>query len=148
MRPGVGEPRKMVLYAPQRRGDPAEPAFDERDFQARETLEHAFDHEARELGRHRMRVRLVLLGVIRRPAAAGRRMTAITADMNAERQAEFLRAGVDRPITGTAERLVGARAALDLHVASDLGAALDLGDRSFSVVLPDPDRGLQPRFAV
>src|SRR5258708_12369625 len=67
--------------------------------------------------------------------------------MNAERQAEFLRAGVDRPITVTAERLVGARTDIDLHIASDLGAALDLGDRSFSVVLADQDRGLQPRFS-
>src|SRR5258708_190195 len=139
---------KMLAHPPHRRGDPAEPAFDEHDFEPREMLEHALDHEARELGRHRMRIRLVLLGVIRRPAAAGWRMTAITADMNAERQAEFLRAGVDRPITVTAERLGGARTNTGWHREPDLGASLDLGDRGFSVVLADQDRGLQPRFAV
>ena len=79
-------------------------------------------------GRHRMRVRLMLLGIVGRPAAAGRRVTAITADMNAERQVELLRKRIDRPVAAAAERLVGARRDVDLHVLADLGAALDLGD--------------------
>src|SRR5450755_3525676 len=95
-----------------------------------------------------MRIRLVLLGVIRRPTAAGRRVTAIAADMNAERQAKLLGAGIDRPITMAAERLVGARADIDLDIASKLGTALDLGNRGFGVVLPDDDRRLQARFGV
>ncbi len=94
-----------------------------------------------------MRIRLVLLGIIGRPAAAGRRVTAIAADMNAERQAEFLGARIDRPVAVAAERLVGARRDVDLHILADLGAALDLGDRRLGVVLPDQDRGLQPRLA-
>ena len=90
----------------------------------------------------------MLLGIIGRPAAAGRRVPAIAADVNAERQAEFLRACIDRPIAAAAERLVGARADVDLDVAADFRAALDLGDRELGVVLADEDRGLQPRIAV
>ncbi len=95
-----------------------------------------------------MRIRLVLLGIIRRPAAAGRCVAAIAADMDTERQAEFLGARIDRPIAMPAERLVGARADIDLHVASDLGAALDLRNRRFSVILAGQDRSLQPRVAI
>ena len=93
-------------------------------------------------------LRLVLFGVIGRPAAAGRRVAAIAADMNAERQTEFLRARVDRPVAAAAERLVGARRDVDLDVFACFGAAVDLGDRELRVVLSDQDRGLQPRIAV
>ena len=129
MRDLVAEFFKMLVHPPSRRRDPAKAAFDEDDFQFRKTLRDAFQHQACQLRRHGMRVGLMLLDIIRRPAAAGRRVTAIAADMNAERQAEFLRAFVDRPIAAAAERLVGARADIDLHVASDFCAALDLGDR-------------------
>ena len=94
-----------------------------------------------------MRIRLVLLGVIGRPAAARRRVAAIAADMDAERQAELFAAGVDRPVAVTAERLVGARRNIDLDILPDPGATLDLGDRGLGVVLPDQDRGFQPRLA-
>ncbi len=95
-----------------------------------------------------MRVRLMLLAIIGRPAAAGRRVPAIAADVNAERQAEFLRAFVDRPVAAAPQRLVGARADVDLDIAAGFGAALDLGDRELRVVLPGQDRGLQPGIAV
>src|SRR6202011_3542130 len=73
---------------------------------------------------------------------------AITADVDAKRQAELLRAGVDRPVTAASQRLVGARRNIDLHIASDPGAAIDLGNRRFRVVLSGEDRSLQPRVAV
>ena len=88
---------------------------------------------------------LMLLAIIGRPAAAGRRVAAIAADMDAERQAELLRAGIDRPVAAAAERLVGARRDVDLDVFAGLGAAVDLGDRKLRVVLPGQDRGLQAR---
>ena len=94
-----------------------------------------------------MRIRLVFLGIIRRPAAAGRRVTAIAADMNAERQAQLLGERIDRPVTVAAERLVGARRHVDLHILTDPRAALDLGDRRLGVVLPDQNGGFQPRLA-
>ena len=75
-------------------------------------------------------------------------MPAIAADVDAERQAELLRAFIDRPVAPTPERLVGARADIDLHIAADLRATLDLGDRQLRVVLTGEDRGLQPRLAV
>ncbi len=75
-------------------------------------------------------------------------MSAVAADVNAERQAELLRTRVDRPITTTSQGLVGARTDIDLHMAADLGAAFDLGDRKLGVILAGQDRGLQARFAV
>ena len=113
-----------------------------------EALGNAFEHEAGELRRHGVRVALVLLDIKGRPAAAGRRVPAIAADVNAERQAELLRARIDRPVTAPPERLVGARADVDLDVAADFRAALDLGDRKLRVVLAGEDRGLQPRIAI
>src|SRR6478609_6236733 len=148
MRHLAAEGLEMPVHAPGRRRDPAEPALDEDDLQVREAFGNAFEHEAGKLRRHGVRVRLVLLDIIRRPAAAGRRMAAIAADVDAERQAQFLRAGVDRPVAAAAERLVGAWADIDLHIAADLGAALDLGDRQLRVVLAGEDGGLQPRIAV
>src|SRR5437016_5211133 len=90
----------------------------------------------------------MLLAIIGRPAAAGRRMPAIAADVDAERQAQFLRAGIDRPVAAAAERLVGARRDVDLDVLARLGAAIDLGDGKRRVVLPAQDRGLETRVAV
>src|SRR5438270_11245763 len=98
MRHLAAEGFEMAIHAPGRRRDPAKTTLDEHDLELRETLRNAFEHEARKLRRHRMRVALVLLGVIGRPAAAGRRMPAIAADMDAERQIEFLCALIDRPI--------------------------------------------------
>src|SRR3954453_17623179 len=68
--------------------------------------------------------------------------------MNAERQPELLRLFIDRPVTMAAERLVGARRDIDLHIAAGLRTTLDFGDGGCGVVLPDQDRGLQPRIAV
>src|SRR4029453_11059600 len=97
MRHFTAERLKMPVHPPGRRRNPAKAAFDEDDFQLRETLRDAFENEAGELRRHGVRVALVLLDIIRRPAAAGRGMSAVAADMDAERQAELLRASVDRP---------------------------------------------------
>src|SRR6266478_5396832 len=140
----VAEALEMLVHSPRGRRDPAAAAFDEHDLEARETLGHAFDHQACELGCYRVRIRLVLLGVVGRPAAAGRRMTAIAADMDAKRQVKLLRARVDRPVTATSQRLVGAWTDIDLHILADLRATLDLGNGCLGVVLPDQDRGLQP----
>src|SRR3954470_3388060 len=95
-----------------------------------------------------MRIRLVLLGVKRRPAASGRCVAAIAAAMDAERQVQFLRLFIDRPVAMATERLVGARRDIDLQIAPGLGTTLDLGDGGRGVVLPDQDRSLQPRIAV
>src|SRR5450432_3905248 len=95
-----------------------------------------------------MRVRLMLLGVEGRPAAAGGCMPAIAADMNTERQTQLLRLGIDRPVAMTAERLIGARRDIDLHVAAGFRAAIDFGDGGGGIVLPDQDRGFQPRIAI
>src|SRR6201991_2888611 len=148
MRDLIAKTLEMLIHPPHRRRDPAEAAFDEDDLEPRKALRHAFDHEAGEHGRHGMRIALVFFGVIGRPAAAGRRVAAIAADVNAERQAEFLRAGVDRPIAAAAERLVGARTDVDLDVFTGLRAALEFGDRQLGVVLSDQDRGFQPGVAV
>src|SRR5262245_37253234 len=75
-------------------------------------------------------------------------MPAIAADMDADWQAQFLRAGIDRPVAAAAERLVGARRDVDLDVFAGFGAAIDLGDRKLRVVLPGQDRSLQARIAV
>src|SRR3954465_10727725 len=95
-----------------------------------------------------MRIRLMLLGIKRRPAAAGRRVAAIAAAMDAERQAQRLGLFIDRPVAMAAERLVGARRDIDLHITAGLRATLEFGDGGGGVVLPDQDRGLQPRIAV
>src|SRR4051812_7302128 len=95
-----------------------------------------------------MRIRLMLLGIERWPAAAGRRVPTIPADMDSERQAERLGSFVNRPVAVAAERLVGARRDVDLHIAPGFGAALDLGQGGRRVILPDQDGGLQPRVAV
>src|SRR5437870_3895367 len=78
--------------------------------------------------------RLVVVG---RPAAAARRVTAITADVNADGQPKLLGAGVNRPVAMAPERLVGAWRNIDLHVLAEFGAALDLGDRRLGIVLAD-----------
>src|SRR5262245_10189042 len=95
-----------------------------------------------------MRIALMLLAIIGRPAAAGRSMPAIAADMDAERHPELLRAGIDRPVAAAAERLVGARRDIDLDVFACLGAAIDLGDRKLRIILPAQDRGLQAGIAM
>src|SRR5882724_10802390 len=95
-----------------------------------------------------MRIRLMLLGIERRPAAAGRCVAAIAAAMDAERKVQFLRLFIDRPVAMAAERLVGARRDIDLHIAAGLRTTLDFGDGSRGVVLPDQDRGFQARIAV
>src|ERR1700760_2167835 len=98
MRDLAAETFEMLVHPPGRRRNPAEPAFDEHDLEPRKPFRNAFKDEARELRRHRMRVALVFLDIEGRPAAAGRRMPAIAANVNAERQTQFLRALVDRPI--------------------------------------------------
>src|SRR5712675_1830129 len=148
MRDLVAESFKMLVHPPGGGGNPAQAAFDEHDSEARKALQHAFDHQAGKLCRHRMRIRLMLLDLIVRPAAAGRRVAAIAADMNAERQIKLLRARVDRPVAAASERLVGARTDIDLHIAADFGATIDLGDGGFGVVLSGQDRGFQPWVAV
>src|SRR6185437_9929406 len=99
----------MLVHPPHGRGDPAKAALDEHNLELWKALRNAFDDKARQLRRHRMGVALVLLAIIGRPAAAGRRVSAIAADVDAERQAEFLGARIDRPIAAATERLVGAR---------------------------------------
>src|SRR5579872_2185623 len=94
-----------------------------------------------------MRIRLVLFRIVRRPAAGSRRVTAIAAGVNTERQAELLGARIDRPVAAAADRLIGPRRDVDLHVLADPGAAFDLGDGEISAVLTDKDRGLQTPFA-
>ena len=135
MRHLAAEAFEMLVHSPHRRRDPPESALDEHDLQPREALRHAFDNQTRQRRRHRMRIRLVLLGVVGRPAAAGRRVTAITADVNADGQPKLLGAGVNRPVAMAPERLVGAWRNIDLHVLAEFGAALDLGDRRLGVVL-------------
>src|SRR6185312_881254 len=115
------------------RSDPAKTALDEHDLQFWEALGHALDDEAGELRRHGVRVRLMLLDIIGGPAAAGRRVAAIAADMDAERQAELLGTFIDRPVAAAAERLVGARRDIDLDIFARFRAALDLGDRKLGV---------------
>src|SRR6478609_11556523 len=110
MRHLAAEGVKMPVHPPRRRRDPAKTAFDEDDLEVRESFGNTFEHEAGELRRHGVRVTLVFLDIIRRPAATGRRVPAIAADVDAERQAELLRAFIDRPVAPTPERLVGARA--------------------------------------
>ena len=66
-----------------------------------------------------MRIALVLLDIERGPAATGRSVSAIAADVNAKRQPEFLGAFVDRPVAAAAERFVGARADVCLLYTSD-----------------------------
>src|SRR5215472_5972044 len=90
----------------------------------------------------------MLLAIIGRPAAAGRRVPAIAADMDAERQAKLLGPRIDRPVAAAAERLVGTRRDVDLDVLADPGAPVDLGDRGFGIVLADQDRGLQAGIAM
>src|SRR6266702_49002 len=144
----AAEAREVLVHPPHRRRDPAETALDEDDLQFWKALEHALNDQACKLRRNGVGVGLMLLDIIGRPAAAGRRVTSIAADMDPERQIELLRALVDRPVAAAAERLVGARRDVDLDVFADLGTALDLVDRKIGAVLPDQDRGLQARIAV
>src|SRR3954453_6060628 len=95
-----------------------------------------------------MRIRLMLLGIKGRPAASGRRVTAIAAAMDAERQAELLRFLIDRPVAMAAERLLGARRDIDLDIAAGFRTTLDFGNGGCGVVLSDQDRGFQPGIAV
>src|SRR5258707_9179149 len=88
------------------------------------------------------------MDVIGRPAAAGGAVTAIAADMNAERQIKLLRARVDRPVAAASERLVGARTDIDLHITADFDPTNDLSDGGIGVVLSRQDPGLPPRGAV
>ena len=71
-------------------------------------------------------------------------MAAVAADMDAERQAGRLRRRVDRPIAPPPQRLVRARANVDLHILAGSRAALDLGHRRLGIVLADDDRRLEP----
>src|SRR5437879_13447846 len=84
MRHLAAEGFEMPVHPPGGRRDPTETTFDEDDLQFREAFGNAFEHEAGELRRHGVRVRLVLLDIIGRPAAPGRRMPTIAADMDAE----------------------------------------------------------------
>src|SRR6185437_8077389 len=83
MRHLAAEALEMLVHPPHRRRNPAEAALDVDDLQFREALGDALDHQACEVRGHGVRVRLVLLAVIGRPAAAGRRVPAIAADMDA-----------------------------------------------------------------
>src|SRR5215469_17154196 len=84
MRHFAAKARKMLVHAPHGGCDPAEAAFDEHDRQLREALGDTLDDEACELRRHGVRVRLMLLDVIGRPAAPRGRVPAIAPDMDAE----------------------------------------------------------------
>src|SRR6478752_9704622 len=106
MRHLAAEGLEMPVHPPGRRRDPAKTAFDEDDLEVRESFGNTFEHEAGELRRHGVRVALVFLDIIRRPAAAGRRVPAIAPDVDAERQTELLRALVDRPVAPPTQRLV------------------------------------------
>src|ERR1700682_5784005 len=103
----VAESVKMLVHPPGGRGNPTQPALDEHDLQARKALGHAFDDEAGKLRRHRMRVRLMLLDIIGRPRAAGGRVAAVAADMDAERQIKLLRASKNRPVAAGGGRVRG-----------------------------------------
>jgi hypothetical protein len=72
MRHLAAETFEMPVHPPRRRWNPAEAAFDEDDLEFREAFGNAFEHEAGELRRHGVRVALMLLDIIGRPAAAGR----------------------------------------------------------------------------
>src|SRR3954451_5933735 len=148
MRHLAAEALEMLVHPPHRGWDPAEAALDEDELQFWKALRHALDHEAGKLRRNRVRVGLVLLDVIGWPAATGRRVPAIAADMDAERQGQFLGTLVDRPVAAAAQRLVGARRDVDLDVFADFRAAFDLGDGEINTVLPDQDRSLQARVAM
>src|SRR6266702_7908617 len=70
------EALEMLVHPPHRRRDPAETALDEDDLQFGKALEHALDDQAGKLRRDGVSVRMVLLDIIGRPTAAGRRVTA------------------------------------------------------------------------
>src|SRR3954468_14142957 len=148
MRHLAAEALEMLVHPPHRGRDPTEAALDEDELQFWKALRHALDHEAGKLRRNRVRVGLVLLDIIGRPAATGRRMPAIAADMDAERQAQRLGTFVDWPIAAAAERLVGARRDVDLDVLADFRAAFDLGNGEINAVLADQDRSFQTRVAM
>src|SRR5262245_15253414 len=88
MRDLVAELFEMLVHPPHRRRNPAEAAFDEDDLEIRKALRNAFQHKAGERRRDRMGIALMLFAIIGRPAAAGRGVSAIAADMDAERQTE------------------------------------------------------------
>ena len=61
---------------------------------------------------------MVVLQIITRPAAAGRRISAADAvDMHTDRQVRILRCSEERPVALAAQRLVGLRRQQDLHEA-------------------------------
>src|SRR3954466_3112898 len=126
MRHLAAEALEMLVHPPHRGRDPTEAALDEDELQFWKPLRHALDHETGKLRRNGMRVGLVLLDIIGRPAATGRRMPAIAADMDAERQVQRLGTFVDGPIAAATERLVGTRRDVDLNVFADLRTAFDL----------------------
>src|SRR3954453_2945577 len=114
MRHLAAEALEMLVHPPHPGRDPTEAALDEDELQFWKALRHALDHEAGKLRRNRVRVGLVLLDIIGRPAPPGGPSPAIAADMDAERQAQRLRTFVDGPIAAAAERLVGAWRDVDL----------------------------------
>ena len=137
----------MLVHAPAERRRPGVAGLEDHDFQFGEFLEHALhDHADHD----RLQVRhegVVLLHVIGRPAAAGRRVPAIDVGlMQAEWQTRTLRGSVDRPIAAASERLARARRHDHLRKRTIVRAQLDLGDRGLGILLRHHDAGAQPRF--
>src|SRR6185295_8230198 len=99
----------VLVHAPGDGGYPAEAALNKDKLELGKALRHPFDDQAGELTGNRVGVRMVLFVVVGRPAASRWRVTAIAADMDAERQVCSLGGGIERPIATPPQRFVGTR---------------------------------------
>ena len=145
MRRLLAHVRPLLVHAPTERRRPGETGFDQRHFEVREALEHAFGDQADDIAGNAGAEGVMLLHVIGAPAGAARRMAARGAGrMQAEHEIVACDGLVDRPIFAPAERL--ARSRRDDHLAERLvlrSAGVDLAHGEFRIFLRHHDAGLQ-----
>ena len=140
------QPLEILVEPPAERRRPAEAGLDHDHLQLRITLEHAFEHQAREHGLLALRMADHLLDVEARPARRGERIAAEAEGVDADRQADLLRRLVDRPVAALAERLDVAREQQHLNEILVAGALADFGGGGNTVLIGDDDRALQARI--
>src|SRR6202011_4536769 len=136
-------PLKILVEPPRQRRRPAKTGFDHDHLQFWISLEHAFEHEARQRGLLTLRMADHFLDVIARPAGSRDRIAAEAEGMPADRKAYLLRGLIDRPIAALTERLDIAAEQQHLHEILVASPPADFGGRRRTIFIGDHDGAFQ-----
>ena len=92
-----------LVRAPHAGRKPADARFHQHDLQRRELAEHAFEHEAQDLGLHRLRFGEIVFIAVGWPADRRRRVAVGAAGMDRDRQPMLLGCRPHRPVQAPAQ---------------------------------------------